>query len=66
MKDKDYMVFRFSQECDQVVRHLNPDGDGLMNCINDEPKTFQDGDEIFEVKYVGSLKVQEATIVLDK
>lgn len=59
----EFHIIRWSES--KVIRCLDPDGNSLIDCINDETETFKEGDEIFKVQYIGALK-EQPPFILDK
>ena len=52
----EYHIIRWAMT-DRVIMCLDTNGDKLIDCINDED-IFKEDDEIYEVKYVGTIKEQ--------
>ena len=51
MAKGDYVVIRPTSE--KIIRWFEPEGETVLDCLIDEPDTFEQDDEVYKIEWVG-------------
>ena len=64
MEKNDYIIIRPTTE--KIIRWLDTEGETLLNCLIDEPSTFEQDDEIYKIEWVGWIDKKDNFKIVEK